>query len=117
MDHICLFPDVPNRTTIAYHDVDVGDATPVKQHPYRVSPQKAEVMQTEIAFMLGNGIIEPSRSIMVPKPGGSVRFCTDYRKVNAHTKTDSYPIPRIDDCIDKIGKAKYITKCDLVKGY
>lgn len=62
MDHKCLFPDVTNRTTIAYHDVDVDDATPIKQHPYRVGPQKAEVMQAEIAFMLENGVIERSRS-------------------------------------------------------
>ena len=53
----------------------------------------------------------------MPKPGGAVRFCTDYHTVNALTKTDSHPIPRIDDCIDKIGKAKFITKCDLLKGY
>ena len=44
-------------------------------------------------------------------------MCTDYRKVNGVTKTDSFPIPRIDDCIDKIGKAKYVTKFDLLKGF
>ncbi len=37
--------------------------------------------------------------------------------MNSVTKTDSYPIPRTDDCIDKIGKAKYVTKFDLVKGF
>ena len=62
--------------------------------------------------MLQNDIIEPSCSpwsspcILVPKPDGSYRFCTDYRKVNSVTKTDSYPMPRIDDCIDRIGQAK-----------
>lgn len=51
------------------------------------------------------------------KPQGPVRFCTDYRKLNNVTKEDSYPIPRMEDCIDQIGKAKFITKCDLLKGY
>ena len=73
--------------------------------------------------MLENDIIEPSCSewsspcVLVPKPDKSYRFCTDFRKVNVVTKTDSYPIPRIDDCIDKIGHAKYVTKFDLLKGY
>ena len=47
----------------------------------------------------------------------SFRFVTDFRKVNQCTKTDSYPIPRIDDCIDKIGNAKFVSKFDLLKGY
>ena len=123
LDYNTVFPDVPSQTHIVTHDVDVGDAAPIKQHPYRVSPQKAEKMSKEVSYMLENNLIEPSKSdwsspcILVPKPDGSVRFCTDFRKVNDLSKTDSYPIPRIDDCIDKIGKARYITKFDLLKGY
>ena len=44
-------------------------------------------------------------------------MCTDYRKVNSVTKTDSFPIPRIDDCIDKVVNSKYVTKFDLLKGF
>jgi hypothetical protein len=44
-------------------------------------------------------------------------MCTDYLKVNSLTKTDSFPLPRIYDCIDKIGNAKYITKFALLKGF
>ena len=44
-------------------------------------------------------------------------MCTDYRKVNSVTKTDSFPVPRIDDCIDKVGNSKYVTKFDLLKGF
>lgn len=46
-----------------------------------------------------------------------MRFCTDYQKLNKLTKTDLFPIPRKDDCIDRIGKAKDITRCDLLKVY
>ena len=80
-------------------------------------------MRKEVQYMLDNNIIEPSQSnwsspcVIVPKPDGSIRFCTDFRKVNSITKTDSFPIPRMEDCIDRIGKAKFITKCDLLKGY
>ena len=44
-------------------------------------------------------------------------MCTDYRKVNSVTKTDTFPIPPIDDCIDNIGQAKYVTKFNLLKGF
>ena len=73
--------------------------------------------------MLDKDIIEPSRSswaspcVLFLKPDGSIRYCTDYRKVNVLSKMDSFPIPRMEDCIDRIGNAKYITKCDLLKGY
>ena len=40
----------------------------------------------------------------------------DYRKVNQVTKTDAFPIPRLDDCIDRIGRAQYVSKLDLLKG-
>ena len=41
----------------------------------------------------------------------------DYRQVNSITETDTFPIPPIDDCIDNIGQAKYVTKFDLLKGF
>ena len=51
------------------------------------------------------------------KPAKSYRLCTDYRKVNNVTKADSFPIARIEDCIDKIGNANYITKFDILQGF
>ena len=56
--------------------------------------------------------------MLVQKPGEDCfRFCTDYRKVNNVTKSDTYPIPRIDDCIDRVGNANYVSKIDLLKGF
>ena len=121
--HKGIFQDTPQRTHIAEHDVDVGDSAPIKQHPYRMSPIKTKIMQKEINYMLDHNIIEPSNSnwsspcLLVPKKDGSHRFCTDYRKVNSVTKTDTFPIPRIEDCIDRIGKAKFVSKFDMLKGY
>ena len=118
-----LFPDVPGKTTVAVHDIDVGNAPPIKQHPYRVNPVKLRLMRNEVEYMLKNGIIEPSKSqwsspcVLVPKSDGTFRFCTDFRKINGISKTDTYPIPRVDDCIDRIGHAKYVSKFDLLKGY
>ena len=122
-EYTLIFPDVPKKTNAALHDVIVGDALPIKQHPYRLNPLKLQYIRKEIQYMLENDITEPSNSewsspcILVPKPDGTYRLCTDFRKVNSVTKTDSYPIPRIDDCIDKIGSAKFVSKFDLLKGY
>ena len=118
-----LFSDVPSITDTIIHDVDVGDAQPIKQHPYRLNPQKEEYLKNEVQYLLDNDFIEPSQSnwsspcLLVPKPDQSYRMCTDFRKLNSVTKTDTFPIPRIDDCIDKVGKAKYVTKLDLLKGF
>ena len=119
-----LFSDVPRQTHLIEHDiVVVEDCKPIKQHPYRANPIQLQHIRQEVDYMLKHDIIEPSASdwsspcVLVPKADSSFRFCTDYRKVNAVTKTDSYPIPRIDDLIDKIGDAQFVTKIDLLSAY
>ena len=57
-----LFPDVPKKTSVAVHDVDVGDAKPIKQHPYHMNPEKGKLAEDEIAYMLEHQIIQPSNS-------------------------------------------------------
>lgn len=73
--------------------------------------------------MLENKLVVPSTSawsspcLLVPKSDQTPRFYTDFRKVNNVTKTDSYPLPRMEDCVDRVGSAKFVTKLDLLKGY
>ena len=73
--------------------------------------------------MLDNGLIEPSQSscsspvVLSPKTDGTPRMRFDYRNANAVTRTDSFPIPRLEDCIDGVGKSRYVTKINLLKGY
>ena len=55
--------------------------------------------------------------VVVKKKDGDIRIYIDYRKLNALTKRDAYPMPRIDDILDELGQAKYITTLDLAKGY
>jgi hypothetical protein len=52
----------PKNTTAACHDVIVGDAIPIKQHPYRLNPLKAQYLRSEVKYMLDNDIIETSKS-------------------------------------------------------
>lgn len=120
--HAPIFGDKPTQTAVLQHDIDVGDHKPIKQHAYRVNPAKRVEMQREAEYLLENGLAMPSSSpwsspsLLVPKPDQTFRFCNDYRKVNAITKPDSFPLPRMDDCVDWVGSAKYVTKlCDVDK--
>lgn len=105
------------------HDIDVGEAAPIKQRFYRVPSEKLKVLENEVQYLLDNGLAEQSYSswaspsLLVSKPDGTFRFCTDYRRVNKLSKSDSFPLPRLEDCVDCVGAAKYVTKCDLLKGY
>ncbi len=114
---------MPTLTNVLHHDIDVKDARPIKQHAYRVNPVKRSVMRQEVDYLLENGLAKSSCSpwsspcILVPKPDGSFRFCTDFRKVNAVTVPDSYPLPRMEDCVDNVGFAQFVSKLDMLKGY
>jgi transposase InsO family protein len=106
-----------------YHDIDVGDHPPIRQNFYRVSPAQQELLRHEVDEMLSLGVIQPSQSswgsplILVKKPDGSWRPCVDYRRVNLVSKGDAYPLPRLDDLVDRLGGAKFISTLDANKGY
>jgi len=51
------------------------------------------------------------------KKDDTIHLCVNYRKLNAETEMDAYPMPRIDNILDQVGQAKYITTLDLAKGY
>jgi hypothetical protein len=121
--HPNILGNVPSRTTVLEHDINVGDARPIKQHAYRSPITKREAMRKEVSYLVEHGLATASYSpwsspcLLTVKSDGTFRFCTDFRKVNAVTVTDSFPLPRMDDLIDRVGPAKCITKLDLLKGY
>ncbi|KAL1274401.1 hypothetical protein QQF64_027215 [Cirrhinus molitorella] len=111
------------KEDVLQHDIDVGNAAPIKQNAYRVNIAKRAVMNDEVEYLLEHGLAKHSCSpwsspcLLVPKSDGSARFCTDYRKVNAVTVPDCFPLPRMEDCVDNLGSARYVSKLDLLKGY
>ncbi len=121
--HPSLFRDMPGLTDCVSHDVDTGDAAPIKQNPYRIPPYRQDAVKDELQYMLEIGAIEKGTSewssplVPVLKPDNTVRPCIDFRKVNSVTRADAYPIPRLEDCIDRIGQASFVSKFDLLKGY
>ena len=73
--------------------------------------------------MLADGIIKPSNSdwaapiVLVPKKDGFFQLCVDYRRLKGVSQSDAYPMPRIDELIDRLGRSKFITTLDLTRGY
>ena len=113
----------PGRTTLAEHGIETGEARPVRMPPYRLPHAYQETVLKDLEEMEERGIIEPSGSdwaapiVVVKKKDGTLCLCVDYRRLHAVSRVDAYPMPRIDDLIDQLGKAKYITTLDLTRGY
>jgi hypothetical protein len=99
------------------------DHTPYIAPMARLSPEKEKILENEVQDLLNRGLIERgdgswrARVVLVRKKDGKWRRCIDYRILNDMTIPDSYPMVRIDDALDQLGKAKYFTKLDLVEGF
>ena len=118
-----LFSGRLGRTKAGVHKIRVGDTAPIKLSPYRTSPVEDKIIEENVQQMLKDGVVEKSESpwsapvVLVKKKDGKWRFCIDYRRLNAITKRDVYPLPRIDDTIDKLAQATIFTTLDLKSGY
>lgn len=99
------------------------DTVPSRQMPYRMSHAERDLAKKEVEKMLAEGVIKPSESewtaplVLAPKEDEGFRFFLDYRMVNEATARDSYPMPRMDDCIDSLGEVRYFTTLDPKSGY
>ena len=93
------------------------------KRPYRLAQPQAEEVQKQVEKALREGWIQPSYSpwgtaiFVVGKKNGEWRMCVDYRELNALTEQDAYPLPRIDDILHKVAKARYFSTLDLQSGY
>ena len=111
------------ETDLIEMEIDTGNAPPIKQPVRRLPFGVREEVAKLIHDMQKSNVIEPSKSpwaspiILVRKRDGSHRFCVDYRKVNAVTKADRFPLPRIEDLLDRLGKCQYFSTLDLASGF
>jgi len=105
------------------HVIDTGDALPIKQSPRRPPLSARQAEDDILQEMLDTGVIRPSNSpwsspvCMVRKKDDSFRFCIDYRRVNAVTIKDAFPVPDVKDALDSLRGAKYFATIDLLSGY
>ena len=115
--------DTPGKTDRVSLAINTGDASPVRSHPYRIPAKWKEEIRSQIDQLLSLGIIQPSDSpwssavVTVRKKDGGVRMCVDYRGVNGVTAPDPYQMPFIEDILDTLASAKFLSKIDLNKGF
>ena len=111
------------RTHLAEHSIDTGDAKPIKQPPRRLPMAFAGEDRKAIEKLQMQGSIRPSTSpwaspiVLVRKKDGSVRPCVDYRRVNAVTRKDAFPLPRTQDCLDALSGSIWFSSMDITSAY
>ena len=116
-------PNQPGRNTIVKCVINTGNASPIFVYPRRTSPSEKEIISTHTKEMKELRIIEDSTSawssavVLVPKPGGKIRFCIDYRNLNKLTVKDHYPLPRVDECISAFNGSHWFSVADCAAGY
>ena len=124
-DVFALSDEELGETELVTHDIDTGDARPVRAMPRRLPYAVRKELEDELKQLLDIGCIEPSNSsyasplVLVRKKNGNLRVCVDYRNVNKDTVPDRYPIPRIDELVDMVGRnrPKIFSSLDLMRGY
>ncbi|GFS88072.1 transposon Tf2-6 polyprotein [Trichonephila clavipes] len=86
-------------TPFIEHSINTENNPPISVPPYRMNPAREELLNKELDSLLQQCIIVECESpyaslvVLIPKPNGSMRLCIDYRKLNAQTVPDSYPLP------------------------
>lgn len=110
------------------HQIKTTDNIPIYTKSYRYPYIHREEVRKQIDKMLNQGIIKPSFSPwsapiwIVPKKKDASntrkwRLVVDYRKLNEKTVSDKYPIPNINEILDKLGRSMYFTTLDLASGF
>ena len=131
-DLLCEYHDIFSveknelgHTKAAKHKIVLKDPDSVPFHERfrRIPPPQVEEVREHLKVMLDAGAIKPSNSpwcnavVLVRKKDGSLRFCIDFRRLNALTRKDSHPLPRIGETLDSLQGSAYYSTFDLTSGF
>ena len=109
-------------TPLLEHTIETH-GPPLRQPYRRQNPAVRREEMAQVQQMLASNVIRPSNSpwallvVMVRKKDGSLRFCVDFRQLNATTIKDAHPLPRINDLLDALHGARWFSTLDLKSGY
>lgn len=106
------------------HKIELlGDARPPQSRAYKMSEYKLAKVKAYLDENLAKGYITPSKAsysspvLFALKTNGDLRFCVDYRKLNALTKRNRYPLPLIEEVIGKLRGCKHLTRLDIIAAF
>ena len=120
-----LEPNEMGCTDTAEHTIELltGEDEPFKERFRQIAPHEVEEVRQHIQEMLDGGAIRPSQSpwcnavVLVWKKDRALRFCIDFRRLNAKTKKDSHPLPRGPETMESLVGARYFSTVDLKSGF
>ena len=126
MEHHHIFSLDKNEigcTDSAEHIIELMDDELFKERFRQIAPPLLEEVRENLQDMLDGGAIRPSKSpwynaiVLVRKKDGTLRFCIDFRKLNARTKKDSFPLPRMQETMESMVGAQFFSSMDLKSGF
>ena len=111
------------KCTLIPHGIHLTSDQPVRLPYRRIPPHCMSEVQKLLQGLLEKGIIHRSSSpyasptVLVRKKDGSIRLCIDYRKLNALTQKDAFPLPRIEETLEALGGSQFFSSLDMAHGY
>ena len=105
------------------HEIPLIDEAPIRQRYRRIPPTQWQAVKDHIKQLLDSKVIRESSSpyaspiVLVKKKTGELRMCVDYRQLNAKTRKDAHPLPRIEESLDGLSGAQWFSTIDLASGY
>lgn len=110
-------------TDAVVHQIDTGSAHPIRQRHRPLPPTQYQAVREHIHELVNRGIVRESASpwaspiVVVQKKDKSIRLCVDYRQLNQLTHRDSFPLPRIEESLQALGGANFLSVLDLRSCY
>ena len=119
-----VFSKVPGKLTTEEYTIEIDPTIkPIACMPYKIPFHLKEKVKSELDNWLEQGIIVKSNSkfampmVIVKNTDSTIRLTVDFRKLNPYVNIDNYPMPDRDAVIEKLYKAKFMTKLDLTKAF
>ena len=115
----CLEENERGETDLVQFEIETGGAAPKKLPVRRMPFTVRQEVARQLKMMQLTGAIQPSNTpwaspVVLVRKDGTQRFCVDYRELNSVPRADTFPLPRIDDLLDQLGKSAYFSTLDWV---